>query len=580
MDGEPPPPTKPLSVILLEHGIYVYGRSLKFSRPRGFRTLSWWGSERIELENGYSINPNIVGGEFIDDIKPQKINWVTSKLLWSLRRGLGAGFYHRPFFRNKIVWSIFTRLLDRLLPHPYPDLSQAPVEKYPLQINVDCDVLIVGSGVSGLKVAEQLSRKNISIVILEGDRFGVGGFASLLDKYSGMISKLLARLRRRGVKILKGVVFQGFLEDASIAYKYDTEQTILIKYDKLVLATGAYEIPPLIENNDLPMIIPVSTLLTLVKKYGYNGLKKGVVIAGMGDLQHIIETLGNYGIKPIITMRGRAPSHVRELAADRDIELIEEAERIVALGRERVSEIKIYLRGGERVDIKSDFLAYTPLVAPDKEVTAQLGVPYAFDTRLGGYIPIHSIYGELPLDDREIYLVGGAGGYIHIEAIEKVGEAVGKYILSSIGGGEDDYTDLMDEALAILKARYRDTYDALMALHDAYSRGRPYEYVGWDVPPTFFDGDSSKIFVCPDLDVLLDDIIHAYRDLGMWRMEHIKRYTGLGTGVCQGRDCQLNAAIVINQLSGKGFLEIGRFRARFPTVPQTLLSLGGVEVET
>ncbi len=53
----------------------------------------------------------------------------------------------------------------------------------------------------------------------------------------------------------------------------------------------------------------------------------------------------------------------------------------------------------------------------------------------------------------------------------------------------------------------------------------------------------AKVFLCRCEDVTLDDLQDAiekgYRDL-----ESLKRYTGLGTGFCQGKSCMAVAAEV------------------------------------
>lgn len=48
---------------------------------------------------------------------------------------------------------------------------------------------------------------------------------------------------------------------------------------------------------------------------------------------------------------------------------------------------------------------------------------------------------------------------------------------------------------------------------------------------------AGKIIVCRCEDVTLADLQHALRD-GHVDIEEIKRYTGLGTGPCQGKECQ------------------------------------------
>ena len=44
------------------------------------------------------------------------------------------------------------------------------------------------------------------------------------------------------------------------------------------------------------------------------------------------------------------------------------------------------------------------------------------------------------------------------------------------------------------------------------------------------------MLVCRCEDVTLDDVRHTL-DLGYRSVEEVKRYTGLGTGPCQGKEC-------------------------------------------
>ncbi len=52
---------------------------------------------------------------------------------------------------------------------------------------------------------------------------------------------------------------------------------------------------------------------------------------------------------------------------------------------------------------------------------------------------------------------------------------------------------------------------------------------------------SGKVIVCRCEDVTLDDLHHAI-GLGYVSVEELKRYTGLGTGPCQGQECMVHAA--------------------------------------
>jgi sarcosine oxidase subunit beta len=76
-----------------------------------------------------------------------------------------------------------------------------------------------------------------------------------------------------------------------------------------------------------------------------------------------------------------------------------------------------------------------------------------------------------------------------------------------------------------------------------------------------------KIILCRCEDVTLkdveDSIAHGYGDI-----EEVKRYTGFGTGPCQGKEClSVVAAIVAERAGGAGVLP---FTSRPPLAPTPL----------
>ena len=81
-----------------------------------------------------------------------------------------------------------------------------------------------------------------------------------------------------------------------------------------------------------------------------------------------------------------------------------------------------------------------------------------------------------------------------------------------------------------------------------------------------------KTFVCRCEDVTVHEIEHAmengYRDL-----ESVKRYTGFGTGWCQGKNCLAACARVIQEKGGDASLP---FTARPPFHPVPLGALVGL----
>ncbi len=80
-----------------------------------------------------------------------------------------------------------------------------------------------------------------------------------------------------------------------------------------------------------------------------------------------------------------------------------------------------------------------------------------------------------------------------------------------------------------------------------------------------------KTIVCRCEDVTLEDIRHTLA-AGYATVEEVKRYTGLGTGPCQGKECMLHAA----RLCAESDPFLGTpFTARPPLAPIALGVLAG-----
>jgi sarcosine oxidase subunit beta len=77
---------------------------------------------------------------------------------------------------------------------------------------------------------------------------------------------------------------------------------------------------------------------------------------------------------------------------------------------------------------------------------------------------------------------------------------------------------------------------------------------------------SGKVIVCRCEDVTLADVEHAVSK-GYSDIEEVKRYTGFGTGPCQGKECHRLLALALADLTGRPPSEIPPFTARPPIVP-------------
>jgi bacterioferritin-associated ferredoxin len=85
---------------------------------------------------------------------------------------------------------------------------------------------------------------------------------------------------------------------------------------------------------------------------------------------------------------------------------------------------------------------------------------------------------------------------------------------------------------------------------------------------------SSKVILCRCEDVTLTDVQHAVA-AGYADLEEVKRYTGFGTGPCQGKECLREVAVAIAEAAGRPLTSLQPFTTRPPLVPTELRIFAG-----
>jgi bacterioferritin-associated ferredoxin len=83
-----------------------------------------------------------------------------------------------------------------------------------------------------------------------------------------------------------------------------------------------------------------------------------------------------------------------------------------------------------------------------------------------------------------------------------------------------------------------------------------------------------KVILCRCEDVTLADVQHAV-ELGYSDVEEVKRYTGFGTGPCQGKECLRGIVAAIAEAAGCAPATLAPFTSRPPLVPTELAVLAG-----
>jgi len=83
-----------------------------------------------------------------------------------------------------------------------------------------------------------------------------------------------------------------------------------------------------------------------------------------------------------------------------------------------------------------------------------------------------------------------------------------------------------------------------------------------------------KVILCRCEDVTLADVQHAVA-AGYADLEEVKRYTGFGTGPCQGKECLREIALALAEATGLPAADIEPFTTRPPLVPTPLKVFAG-----
>lgn len=86
---------------------------------------------------------------------------------------------------------------------------------------------------------------------------------------------------------------------------------------------------------------------------------------------------------------------------------------------------------------------------------------------------------------------------------------------------------------------------------------------------------SDRVFLCRCEDVTMSELEHAIA-AGLETIEEIKRYTGFGTGPCQGKECMQTVAMALVRRELVRPEALRPFTARPPTEPVTFGALASV----
>jgi sarcosine oxidase subunit alpha len=255
---------------------------------------------------------------------------------------------------------------------------------------LEVPLLIVGGGSTGLAAAARLGAR----ATLVDDGHELGGALMALDPKRARALAAAARASGATLHARASVLALSREPDDGTgritALVVAAEQTLVLRCQAVLLATGCHDAVPAFPNNDLPGIFSARAALFAWQNDVLIGSRIGVVGSG------------RYAQRLLEQVQGAA--ELVQLDADTVVR---------AIGRERISALEIRTDSGQR-RIKLDALAFDGPGAPSFELAVQGGASVDFDGS-AGYFPRANAQGLIA----ERLYVAGQDSKATLTAIEQ-----------------------------------------------------------------------------------------------------------------------------------------------------------------
>jgi sarcosine oxidase subunit alpha len=541
-----------LASALLAGGTTWVGRSFKLHRPRGIFSC---GVEEpnalVDVVDAGRRTPNVRATLLAirEGMRVESVNaWPTLHFDLGAINGrfaalLPAGFYYKTFKWPN--WHLYEPSIRRMA-----GLGRAAVDPDPdryEEINTVVDVLVVGGGPSGLTAAIAAARAGAQVLLINQSLRLGGGLGWRGDPSCASLETQAAAL---GIEVLNRTVAFGVFDHNLVAARQelliDAERSAngkgvlcarlwKIRARRVIAAAGAFERPMVFPDNDRPGVMLAGAADKYAHAYGVACGERVVIAANSDHAYRVAESLCGLGIDvaAIVDRRGRDWVAACTASAATPHRVIHDAVIHSVNGSRAVNGCTLgsILPGTRAERIECDAILSAGGFAPAVHLHSQAGGRLRWLEESSMFVPAAPLEGFVS--------VGACAGVFDRDALlehaDHVGAAVARRLTPPappIGGA------------------------------------------GRSVANTHVARRGAKQFIDLQNDVTAADVglaaAEQYRSV-----EHLKRYTTTGMGTDQGKTSNVNALVLMGELTQRAPAAVGTTKFRPPFVPITLGVLAG-----
>ena len=567
-----------LASALIANGVHLIGRSFKYHRPRGFFGV---GVDEpyamVQLYRNNETEPNVraTEQELFEGLEAKSINcWPSvnfdiGAINNFLNRFFPAGFYYKTFMWPRSFWhKVYEPFIRKAAGFGVASTNHDK-ERYEHKYEY-CDLLIAGSGPSGLASA-YAAAKNGARIILAEDKPRYGGSLLTSEVNIGNQSgkdwaeKIIAELKEMPNVTVKNrsqvfgyydhnmlVMSERVSDHLPKSKKFSPKQRLwYIRAKEVIISSGSIERPIVFGNNDTPGVVLASAAKEYLKVYGVLVGKKPLIFTNNDSAYETAIEFKKNGIMPLVLdTRNNPESEIINEAKNLGIEIKFSHVVVAAKGYKKVksAEIaKISKNKKELNNIKNvdcDCICVSGFWTPTIHLASQSGNKTKFNEKIDAFVPDKSKQKEVTL--------GSAKGVFTLEETIKTSFEAGYEISKKITENDNKIT-------------IPQVSEKKNTSHDKF----------WCVPLP--KEKKYKRFLDFQNDVVVTDIELALRE-GYRSIEHVKRYTTLGMATDQGKTSNLNGLQLVSDIENKIVPSVGHTTFRPPYTPVTIGAIVGREI--